>query len=134
MTTVPIEATMDALDSADELAVLPVQEQEHGTAALLIARSGRLWIACRIQGSEPTGPPGVVIDSTEWHEVGIGPLGTAGRVPGGLLGGPEASDHFVTVVAGDHIYEAKLHGSRGMEAVEEFASVALHAGARDFEP
>jgi hypothetical protein len=40
----------------------------------------------------------------------------------------------VTVVAGDHIYEAKLHGSRGMEAVEEFASVALHAGARDFEP
>lgn len=134
ITTVPIDATMEAIDTADELAVLPVRELERGTACLLIARKGQLWIACRTHGERRDGPPSVVTQSVEWNSVGIGPLGTAGRVPGGLLGGPEASDHFVTVVAGDHMYEARLHGSQGMDAVEGFASVALHAGARDFEP
>ncbi len=131
---VPIEATIDAIGADDELAVLPVFDQEHGTACLLIARTGQLWVASRVRSSVPDGPPGVATESVEWHRVGIGPQGAAGRLPGALLGGPEASDHFVIVVAGDRIYEAKLHGTRGMEAVEEFASVALHAGARDFEP
>lgn len=134
VTLVPIEATMEAIDTSDELAVLPVRDQEHGTACLLIAREGQLWIACRARGSEPNGPPTVVTESVEWHQVGIGPQGTSGRVPGGYLGGPEASYHFLTLAAGDHLYEAKLPGSWGMDAVEGFASVALHAGARDFEP
>lgn len=134
ITPVPIEATLAAIDTSDELAVLPVTDQEHGTACLFIARSGKLWIACRTRGITPDAPPGVVTDSVEWHRVGIGPQGTAGRVPGGMLGGPEAADHFLTVVAGDGIYEARLHGARGMKAVEQFSSAALHAGARDFEP
>ena len=54
-------------------------------------------------------------------------------MPGGLLGGPEATHHLVTVQAGPRLYEARLAGVDGMEAVEDFLSVARHAGARELE-
>ncbi len=133
-TAVPLEACAPALGGSAELAVLPAADLEQGTAVLLVAKQGQLWIVSRADGGGAMAPPSVAVHSVEWHAVGIGPLGVVGRVPGGLLGGPEATDHIVMVMAGDHLYEARLHGSDGMEAVEEFASTALHAGARDFEP
>ena len=66
-------------------------------------------------------------------DVAIGPQGLVGRVPGGLLGGPEATNHLVLVQAGGHLFEARLAGADGMEAVEDSASVAWHAGARELE-
>jgi hypothetical protein len=134
MTAVPIDAATAAVADGEVLAVLPANEQEHGTATLLIAKQGKLWIVSRAYGSDPHDAPGVATDSIEWHEVGIGPFGVSGRVPGGYLGGAVASDHLLTVVAGDHIYQARLHGERGSEAVESFASVAFHVGASDWEP
>jgi hypothetical protein len=40
---------------------------------------------------------------------------------------------LVTVQAGGRLVEARLAGAGGMEAVEDFVSVALHAGARELE-
>ena len=133
VTPVPIEASTAAVHGSDELAVLPVNELERGTACLLIAKKGQLWVACRTSAGSPLLPPDVHVEPVEWGRVGIGPLGLVGRVPGGVLGGPPSTDHLVTVAAGDHLYEARMHGERGMEAVEGFASVALHAGASDYE-
>ena len=134
MTAVPIDAATEAVADGEVLAVLPANDQEHGTATLLIAKQGKLWVVSRAYGSDPHDAPGVATDSIEWHEVGIGPFGVSGRVPGGYLGGAVASNHLLTLVAGDHIYLARLPGERGLEAVESFASVAFHAGARDWEP
>ena len=134
MTAVPIDAATEAVADGEVLAVLPAKEQEHGTATLLVAKQGKLWIVSRAHGSGPHDAPDVTTDTIEWHEVGIGPFGVSGRVPGGYLGGAVASNHMLTLVAGDHIYQARLPGERGLEAVESFASVALHEGARDREP
>ena len=133
MTPVPLAATKAKLGAESVLAAMPVHDLEHGTACVLAARLGRLWIACRTDVGGPTVPPDVAVDGVEWHEVGIGPQGLVGRVPGGLLGGPEATYHLVTVQAGGHLFEARLAGEVGMEAVEDFVSVARHAGARDLE-
>ena len=133
LTPVPIEDSAEAVTGSEELAVLPVHELERGTACILIAKKGQLWVSCRASAGSPLLPPTVHVEPVEWTRVGIGPLGMVGRVPGGVLGGPEATDHLVTVAAGDHLYEARMHGERGMEAVEGFASAALHAGARDYE-
>lgn len=134
VTLLPIDAVREAVGAGHELAVIPARDQERGTACLLIARTGQLWIAWRTQGTDPGGPPDVTTEPVEWHRVGIGPMGSAGRVPGGFLGGPDATDHYLTVVAGDHLFEVRMPRERGMLAVEEFASVALHAGARDYDP
>ena len=134
MTAVPLDEATKALAGGDVLAVLPANDQEHGTAVLLAAKRGKLWIVSRAYGSDPDDAPSITTDSVEWHEVGIGPFGVVGRVPGGFLGGAVASNHLLTLVAGDHMYEARLPGERGVEAVESFASVALHEGARDWEP
>ena len=134
MTAVPIDAATDAVADGEVLAVLPANEQERGTATLLIAKQGKLWIVSRAHGGGRLDAPYVTTDTIEWHEVGIGPFGVSGRVPGGFLGGAAASNHLLTLVAGDHIYEARLPGERGLEAVESFASVAFHEGARDWEP
>ncbi len=133
VTPVPIEASAAAMEGSDELAVLPVNELARGTACILIAKKGQLWVSCRASNGGPLQPPTVRLDSVEWSRVGVGPLGLQGRVLGGVLGGPEATDYIVTVAAGDHLYEARMHGERGMEAVQGFASAALHAGARDYE-
>lgn len=134
MTAVPIDAAAEAVADGEVLAVLPANEQERGTATLLVAKRGKLWIVSRTGGQDPHHPPNVTTDTVEWQEVGIGPFGVSGRVPGGLLGGAVASNHLLTLVAGDHIYHARLPGERGLEAVDSFASVALHEGARDWEP
>ena len=126
VTPVPIEASADAVSGTEELAVLPVHELERGTACILIAKQGRLWVSCRTDNGGPAVPPTVSIEPVEWTRVGIGPLGLAGRVPGGLLGGPEATNHLLTVAAGDHLYEACMHGERGMEAVEGFVKNFIH--------
>jgi len=130
MTSVPVDAARASIEGDDELGVLPVHDQERGTACLLIATSHQLWIACRARGDSQEL---LTVDagSVPWREVAIGPFGVVGRVPGGFLGGPEASDHILTVLAGDRVFEARLAGERGMDAVEAFASVALHAGAQD---
>ena len=133
MTSVPLEAALAELDDETVLAALPVRDLEYGTACVLAAKQGRLWIACRTDGGGPTVPPGVATDAVEWHEVGVGPQGLVGRAPGGLLGGPEATFHLVTVQVGSHLYEARLAGADGMEAVEDFVSVVRHAGARELE-
>ncbi len=133
MTSVPLEATRAEIDEGSVLAAMPVRDLEHGTSCVLVARQGRLWVACRTDAGGPAEPPGVAIDALEWHEVGIGPQGLVGRVPGGLLGGPEATYHLVTLQAGDQLFEARLPGAAGMEAVEDFVSEARHAGARDIE-
>lgn len=133
MTPVPLEAASAELGESSVVAAMPVRDLERGTACVLAAKQGQLWVACRVDAGGPTVPPGVAIDAVEWHEVGIGPQGLVGRAPGGLLGGPEATHHLVTVQAGPHLYEARLAGADGMEAVEDFLSVARHAGARELE-
>jgi hypothetical protein len=133
MTPVPLEVAGTEIGEGTVLAAMPVREVEGGTACVLVAREGQLWIASRVSGGGSTASPGVAVDAVEWHEVAIGPQGIVGRVPGGLLGGPEASYHLVTVQAGSRLYEAKLPGSSGMEMVEDFVSVALHAGAHELE-
>ncbi len=133
LTSVPLEVARSRLDDGSVLAAMPVRDLEHGTACLLVAKQGRMWVACRVDAGGPTVAPDVAIEAVEWHEVGIGPQGLVGRVPGGLLGGPQATYHLVTVQAGEHLYQAKLAGEDGMEVVEDFVSVALHAGARELE-
>lgn len=134
MTPVPLEAAQAALRDHSVSSALPANDLEHGTACVLAAAEGRLWIVCRVDGGGPEAVPDVVVDAVEWPRVGIGPQGLVGRVPGGLLGGPEATFHLVTVQADGHLYEARLAGEHGMEAVEDFVSVARHAGAGDLEP
>ncbi len=133
MTPVPLEAARAALAEHRVLAALPANDLEHGTACVLAAAEGWLLVVCRADAGGPQVAPGVVTDAVEWPRVGIGPQGLAGRVPGGLLGGPEATFHLLTVQAGAHLYEARLAGEDGMEAVEDFVSLARHAGARDLE-
>jgi hypothetical protein len=133
VTPVPVDLSARAVEGSAELAVLPVNELERGTACILIAKKGQLWVACRTSAGSPLLPPSVHVEPVEWSRVGIGPLGLVGRIPGGVLGGAIATDHLLTIAAGDHLYEAKLPGEDGMEAVEGFASAALHAGARDYE-
>jgi hypothetical protein len=134
LTPVPIEAARDALQGLSETAVLPGQDQLRGTACLLVAGKKGLRVVCRADGPRPHDPPTVAVEAIDWHEVGIGPFGLSGRAPGGLLGGAEATDHLLIVVAGDRLFEAKLPGSRGPEAVESFARAARQAGAADYEP
>jgi hypothetical protein len=134
LTPVPIEPAGDALRGVKEAAVLPAQDQEHETACLLVAGKKELLVVCRADGPRPHDPPTVALEVIDWHEVGIGSFGLSGRVPGGLLGGAEATEHLLTVVAGDRLFEARLSGSRGPEAIESFASAARRAGARDYEP
>lgn len=134
LTPVPIEAVEEALQGATDQAVLPAQDQEHATACLLVAGPRELLVVCRADGEMPGDPPTITLEGVDWHEVGIGPFGLAGRVAGGLLGGAEATDHLLTVIAGDRLFEARLPGSRGPEAIESFASAARRGGARDYEP
>jgi hypothetical protein len=134
LTPVPIDAARKVLEGLHETAVLPAQDQVDETACLLVAGPKELLVACRADGERPNDPPTVTVETVDWHEVGIGPFGLAGRVAGGLLGGAEATDHLLTVVAGDRLFEARVPGSRGPEATESFAHAARLAGARDFEP
>lgn len=134
LTAVPIDAVRAVLDGLHETAVLPAQDQVAGTACLLVASHKELLVACRASGQEPRDPPSVVVETVDWPEVGIGPFGLAGRVAGGLLGGAEATDHLLIVVAGGRLFEARIAGSRGPEAIETFAKAARLAGAGDFEP
>jgi hypothetical protein len=134
LTPVPIDAAEKALEGVHETAVLPAQDQVAETACLLVAGRRELLVACRADGERPSDPPTVSVETVDWHAVGIGPFGLAGRVAGGLLGGAEATDHLLTVVAGDRLFEARLPGSRGPEATESFAKAARLAGARDFFP
>jgi hypothetical protein len=134
LTPVPIDDTRKALRGVMVLAVLPAQDQEHETACLLVAGKKKLVVVCRADGPNPHDPPTVALEVVDWHEVGVGPFGLSGRVPGGLLGGAEATDHLLTVVAGDRLFEARVPGSRGPEALTSFASAARRAGARDYEP
>lgn len=134
LTAVPIEAARAVLEGLHETAVLPAQDQLSATACLLVASRKELLVACRASGPRPGDPPSVVVETIEWSEVGIGPFGLAGRVAGGLLGGAEATDHLLAVVAGERLFEARVAGSRGPEAIETFAKAARLAGAGDFEP
>lgn len=133
MTSVPLDAVRKELGEDSVLGAVPVRELGSGTACVLVAKEGQLWIASRVDAGGPAASPGVAIDAVEWHEVAIGPQGAVGRVPGGLLGGPEATFHLVTVQAASRRFQARLGGSDGMELVEAFVSVALHAGALELE-
>jgi len=133
LTPVPIEETQAALQAVAESAVLPAQDQERSTACLLIVAEQGLVVACRTDGPSPSDPPSVSLQEVEWQVVGIGPPGLAGRVPGGLLGGAAASEHLLTIVAGDRLFEARVAGSDGPEAIATFAREARAAGASDFE-
>ena len=134
LTPVPIEAAREVLGGVHDAAVLPAQDQVDETACLLVASREELLVVYRAYGERPNDAPTVAVEAVDWREVGIGPFGLAGRVTGGLLGGAEATDHLLTVVAGDHLFQARLLGSRGPEAIESFASAARHAGASDYEP
>lgn len=134
LTAVPIDAAAEAVRVSSDAAVVPAHDQESSTACLLVAAKHGLLVVCRADGPLPHDPPTVALEAVDWHEVGIGPFGLAGRVPGGLLGGAVATDHFLTVVAGARLFEARVPGSRGPEAIESFASAARRAGARDYEP
>jgi hypothetical protein len=134
LTAVPIDSARSVLDGLHETAALPARDQVAETACLLVASRRELLVVCRASGERPSDPPSVVIETVDWHAVGIGPFGLAGRVAGGLLGGAEATDHLLTVVAGDRLFEARIAGSRGPEAIETFVKAARLAGAVDFEP
>ena len=133
LTPVPVEAVRAALGDVHDKAVLPARDQLDEAACLLIASGRELLVACRARGAQPADPPTVTVEAIDWEAVGIGPFGLAGRVVGGLLGGAEATDHLLTVVAGDRLFEARVPGGRGPEAIESFASAARLAGARDHE-
>ena len=116
------------------VAAMPVSDLEHGTACVLAATEDQLSVACRTDAGGPTVPPGITIDAVGWQEVGIGPQGLVGRAPGGLLGGPEATYHLLTLQVDARLFEARLPGAGGMEVVEDFIGVARQAGASDLEP
>ena len=116
MTPVPLEPMTAMLDEGSVVAAMPVRDLEHGTASVLAAAEDQLSVAC------------VAIDVVGWQEVGIGPQGIVGRVPGGLLGGPEATYHLRTLQV-----STRLPGAGGVEVVEDLIGVAHQAGASDLE-